>query len=100
MHGRVQGVGFRYTTERRARALELTGYVRNEADGTVLVVAEGRPDRLGKLLDWVRRGPPGARVAAHPAPPGRLPRRVPPLQRRILTTETDLLTQLANEEIE
>ena len=70
MHGRVQGVGFRYATERRARTLELTGYVRNEADGSVLVVAEGRPDRLGKLLDWVRRGPPGARVAAvqhHPA---------------------------------
>lgn len=70
VRGRVQGVGFRYATERRARALELTGYVRNEADGSVLVVAEGVPERLGKLLDWMRRGPPGARVTAvqhHPA---------------------------------
>lgn len=70
VRGRVQGVGFRYATERRARALALTGYVRNEADGSVLVVAEGVPERLAKLLDWVRRGPPGARVEAvrhHPA---------------------------------
>lgn len=64
VRGRVQGVGFRYATERRARALGLTGYVRNEADGSVLVVAEGVPERLGQLLDWLRRGPPGARVAA------------------------------------
>ena len=70
VQGRVQGVGFRYATERRARALELTGYVRNKADGSVLVVAEGVPERLGKLLDWMHRGPPGARVTAvqhHPA---------------------------------
>jgi len=70
VRGRVQGLGFRYATERRARALELTGYVRNEVDGSVLVVAEGVPERLGKLLDWVHRGPPGASVIAvqhHPA---------------------------------
>ena len=64
VRGRVQGVGFRYATERRARALELTGYVRNERDGSVLVVAEGAPERLARLFEWVRRGPSGARVAA------------------------------------
>ena len=63
VRGRVQGVGFRYATERRARALELTGYVRNEADGSVLVVAEGVPERQAARLG-VRSGPPGARVSA------------------------------------
>ena len=61
--GRVQGVGFRYATERRARELQLTGYVRNEGDGSVLVVAEGATDRLSELLAWLHQGPPGARVA-------------------------------------
>ncbi len=41
--GMVQGVGFRYQTERVARSFDVTGYVRNTHDGHVEVVAEGRP---------------------------------------------------------
>ncbi len=60
--GNVQGVGFRYFTERKARELGLSGYVRNRADGDVEMEAEGLPDRVAALVDAVRRGPPGAHV--------------------------------------
>lgn len=62
VHGRVQGVSFRYYTRRRATELELGGYVRNQWNGTVEVVAEGpRPD-LDALLAFLRVGPPSAVV--------------------------------------
>ncbi|MCL7452366.1 MAG: acylphosphatase [Anaerolineae bacterium] len=60
--GRVQGVSFRYYTVRRARDLGLTGYVRNEPDGTVRVVAEGERSRLEELLSYLRVGPRAAVV--------------------------------------
>ena len=60
--GRVQGVGFRYSTSRRASSLGLTGYVRNRADGSVEVWAEGNPDGLKSLAEWLERGPSMARV--------------------------------------
>ena len=60
--GRVQGVSFRYYTVRRARDLELTGYVRNEPDGTVKVVAEGQRSDLEELLSFLRVGPRAAVV--------------------------------------
>ena len=63
MHGRVQGVSFRFYTERRAGALGLTGYVRNLPGGrAVEVVAEGDRDSLTQLLEWLEEGPRGARV--------------------------------------
>lgn len=62
VHGRVQGVSFRYHTRRQAQALGLTGYVRNRWDGTVEVVAEGPPEALGQLLEFLRQGPPAAFV--------------------------------------
>jgi len=52
--GRVQGVGFRYTTERIASRLAVTGYVKNLPDGRVLMVAEGQSDELDRLLASVR----------------------------------------------
>ena len=52
--GRVQGVGFRYTTQRIASRLAVTGYVKNLPDGRVLLVAEGQPDELDRLLAAVR----------------------------------------------
>jgi acylphosphatase len=61
--GRVQGVGFRFHTEREARRQGITGWVRNRADGTVELVAEGPRDALERLLAWCRQGPPQARVA-------------------------------------
>jgi acylphosphatase len=62
VHGMVQGVGFRYSTARRASALGLGGYVRNRSDGSVEVWAEGRSEAVSTLADWLRQGPPMARV--------------------------------------
>jgi acylphosphatase len=62
VHGRVQGVGFRYFVVRHARHLQLTGWVRNLPDGAVEVLAEGARSALGSLIDSLRRGPPGADV--------------------------------------
>jgi len=63
IHGDVQGVGFRYFVMRNARALGLSGMVRNRADGTVELTAEGDRAALEKLLEAARQGPRGARVA-------------------------------------
>lgn len=60
--GRVQGVSFRYHASQRARALGLTGWVRNLADGRVELVAEGPSEDLRALLDWCGEGPAAARV--------------------------------------
>jgi acylphosphatase len=63
VHGRVQGVGFRYFAEVHASALGLTGYARNLSNGTsVEVVAEGPMVALETLLATLRQGPPLARV--------------------------------------
>jgi acylphosphatase len=62
VHGRVQGVGFRYNTLQIAQELRVTGFVRNRSDGTVEIVAEGSDDQLNELIDWVHRGPSGAQV--------------------------------------
>ena len=60
--GLVQGVSFRYYTRREARRLDLMGWVRNEIDGSVRVVAEGEEDSLRDLLRFLEKGPPAARV--------------------------------------
>lgn len=57
VQGRVQGVSFRYYTQREAKRLGLTGWVQNEYDGSVSVVAEGTEDDLNQLLDFLRHGP-------------------------------------------
>jgi acylphosphatase len=62
VHGRVQGVGFRYFVLARARALGLVGTARNLADGTVEVYAEGERAALALLERDLRRGPPAADV--------------------------------------
>lgn len=62
VHGRVQGVSFRYYTQRRARELDLVGYVRNRWDGAVEVVAEGQRAKLEALLAFLRVGPRAASV--------------------------------------
>lgn len=61
--GRVQGVGFRFYVARRAIALGLTGWVVNEAGGSVRCVAEGPRSDLDALLAALELGPPGAQVA-------------------------------------
>lgn len=62
--GRVQGVGFRAWAVRRARELPVRGVVRNAADGSVEVEAEGAADALRRLEELLRRGPTLARVQA------------------------------------
>jgi acylphosphatase len=62
IHGDVQGVGFRYFVQERARDLGLKGWVRNRGDGSVECVAEGPDDRLRKLLGELKRGPSAASV--------------------------------------
>jgi len=52
--GRVQGIGFRFTAINLARDVEATGYVKNEFDGSVSLVAEGAEDQLTALLQAVR----------------------------------------------
>lgn len=64
VRGRVQGVGFRWSTTRTARQLGIRGTVRNRADGTVEVHAEGPPEALEDLESWLHEGPRSARVDA------------------------------------
>ena len=61
--GKVQGVNFRSYTKRIAKGLGLTGYVKNLADGNVLIIAEGEIEELYKLLKWLRtKGSPNSEV--------------------------------------
>ena len=62
VHGHVQGVSFRYNTLVKANELKLTGWVRNLPDGSVEVLAEGGEPAVLGFLDYLRRGPGGARV--------------------------------------
>jgi acylphosphatase len=60
--GKVQGVFFRDSTRRTATELGLTGHARNEADGSVAVLACGAEDALDRLADWLQSGPKLASV--------------------------------------
>lgn len=63
VHGRVQGVGFRYHTLREALASGLSGWVRNQPDGSVEAVFEGDEAQVWRMLEWCRSGPRFAHVA-------------------------------------
>ncbi len=60
--GSVQGVLFRVGTQKKARELDLTGWVQNEADGTVIIEAEGEEWKLQKLIKWCQTGPEYAKI--------------------------------------
>ena len=60
--GRVQGVGFRYSTRSVGESLGLDVSARNLDDGSVLIDAAGPADAVQQLIDWAREGPPAARV--------------------------------------
>ena len=62
VRGRVQGVGFRWFVQRQATALGLTGWARNQDDGTVLIYAVGSSDDLQSLAGALHKGPPVADV--------------------------------------
>ena len=60
--GRVQGVFYRFSTKRQAKILNITGWVRNNEDRTVEIIAEGEEESLKKLNAWCHKGPLMARV--------------------------------------
>jgi acylphosphatase len=62
VHGLVQGVFFRHTVSRHASTAGVSGWVRNNPDGTVEAVFEGEKDAVERLVDACRSGPRGAHV--------------------------------------
>jgi len=62
MSGRVQGVGFRYSMQKEATRLGVTGWVRNRRDGSVEALVQGSEESVAALTAWARRGPAGAKV--------------------------------------
>jgi acylphosphatase len=63
VQGKVQGVFFRQSTKSKADALHITGFVKNNKEGTVSVVATGEETSLQILTDWCKKGPPRALVS-------------------------------------
>jgi len=60
--GKVQGVGFRFYTQRKAIELGLTGYVQNLPNGNVEIIAVGEPTQIEVLREWAKSGSPNAIV--------------------------------------
>ncbi len=60
--GRVQGVYFRASTREVAESLGITGFVKNQSDGSVYLEAEGEEDTMNYFLLWLKRGPRASRV--------------------------------------
>jgi acylphosphatase len=64
IYGRVQGVGFRFYMQKKARELGVTGWVRNRSDGSVEAMIQGSPEAVEAMTVWARRGPPSAAVTS------------------------------------
>ena len=62
VYGKVQGVGFRYYTQQKARELDISGFVQNRPDGSVYIEAEGEEEKLDNFIQWCYEGPGWARV--------------------------------------
>ena len=60
--GNVQGVGYRYSAMKMARAYDISGFVRNQANGSVYMEAEGNEANMALFLDWCGKGPGFGRV--------------------------------------
>ena len=60
--GYVQGVGFRYSTLKKAQQLQIKGFVRNMPDGNVYIEAEGEIPNIYNFIRWCYNGPPFSRV--------------------------------------
>ena len=63
VHGRVQGVGYRYYVQREADRLGITGTVRNNYDGSVEIFAQGEENKLNEFLSKIQKGPMFAYIA-------------------------------------
>lgn len=78
VHGRVQGVGFRYSTQAEARTLGVLGYARNLDDGSVEVLAWGEAEQVDALIAWLKAGGPRSarveKVLVEPHQPAEAPR--------------------------
>jgi acylphosphatase len=61
--GLVQGVGYRASARREAARLGLSGWVRNQPDGSVMLEAQGPASRVDALIAWCRKGPPMSEVS-------------------------------------
>lgn len=61
--GRVQGVCFRAYTQKQATKLGVTGFVRNQQDGSVEIIACADHEKLDNLIDWCHKGPISAKVS-------------------------------------
>jgi len=79
VHGKVQGVGFCYSTQAQASQLGVLGYARNLDDGSVEVLAWGEPDKVDALIAWLKAGGPRSarvdKVLMEPHQPAEPPRR-------------------------
>lgn len=62
VHGRVQGVAYRASFQKVARSLDLSGWVRNQPDGSVAFLVQGEADAVREMLRWAAEGPQLARV--------------------------------------
>lgn len=62
VRGKVQGVGYRFNAQAQAHKLDLTGYVRNLHDESVLIQAEGEEDCVNRFVEWCYTGPRRAEV--------------------------------------
>ncbi|MGQ0737592.1 MAG: acylphosphatase [Bacteroidota bacterium] len=61
--GKVQGVFFRQSTREKATQLGVTGFIKNQPDKTVYILATGVKEQLDELVAWCRVGPPQAQVS-------------------------------------
>ena len=55
--GKVQGVNYRYTAQAAAHKFNLTGFVKNQFDESVLIHAEGEEESIHKFIEWCNTGP-------------------------------------------
>jgi len=62
IYGKVQDVGFRYSTLQKANELGIKGFVKNRSDGSVYIEADGEPETLDKFVLWCYHGPSSAVV--------------------------------------
>ncbi|WP_292990701.1 acylphosphatase [Pantoea sp.] len=78
VHGHVQGVGFRYSTQAEARTLGVVGYAKNLDDGSVEVLAWGEAEQVEALIAWLKAGGPRSarvdKVLVEPHQPAETPR--------------------------
>lgn len=72
VHGKVQGVGFRFSCSEVAHKYGIKGFVKNKPDGTVYIEAEGNDENISLFRNWCKNGPLLAQVSELEEEPGRI----------------------------